>query len=183
MRWHLSHRADPRARLLADQHYSRQNPNSPNFVPPGSCLVLLTEPGDAVWVTAAPIAQYVRHEWAGAWMCTLFRREPSCPHLASDLIRDAVAATRWRYGDPPEQGFITFVDRSQTKSKRDPGYCYLKAGWKPVGRSKGGLYALHLDPADVEPVRPHPRIYSPSELGRRRPSGMPDIDQLTLEGM
>jgi hypothetical protein len=155
VRWHLSHRADPRAKQLADRHYNRQNPDSPNFVPPGSCLVLLTENADALWVTLAPIAAYVRHKWAGAWTCTAFRREPECPYLASDLIRDAVAATRWKYGEPPPQGFITFVDRGKTKSKRDPGYCYLMAGWKPAGRTQvQGLYALHLDPSDVEPVAP-----------------------------
>ena len=160
MRWHLSHRADRRALPLADRHYNRQKVGSPQFVPPASCLVLIRlvdeqlEQADALWVTLAPIAEYVRHEWAGAWTCTMFRREPECPYLASDLIRDAVAATRWKYGDPPPEGFITFVDRGKTKSKRDPGYCYRMAGWEPVGRTKGGLYALHLDPSDVEPVAP-----------------------------
>ena len=37
--WHMSHRADPAAKRLADRHYNRQKPNSPQFVPPGSCLV------------------------------------------------------------------------------------------------------------------------------------------------
>jgi hypothetical protein len=156
MLWHLSHRADPRALPLADRHYNRQKPGSPQFVPPASCLVLLTKDADALWVTLAPKAEYVRHAWAGAWTCTMFRREPECPHLASDLIRSAVAATRWKYGEPPPQGFITFVDRSKTLSKRDPGYCYKMAGWRPVGRTKAGLHALHLDPSDVEPEEPLP---------------------------
>jgi hypothetical protein len=154
VRWCLSYRADPRALPLANRHYNRQNPDSRQFVPPGSCLVLLTQDADALWVTLAPQAAYVQHEWAGAWTCTMFRRESSCPHLASDLIRDAVAATRWQYGAPPKHGFITFVDRGKTKSKRDPGYCYLMAGWRAVGRTKGGLYALELDPSEVEPVAP-----------------------------
>jgi hypothetical protein len=157
MRWHLSDRADNRARPLADVHYSRQNPGAPGFVPPGSCLVLLTEEADALWVTLAPFAEYVRHRWSGAWTCTLFRREPGCPHLASDLIRDAVAATRWKYGDPPEHGFITFIDRGETKPKRDPGYCYRMAGWSYVGKTQSGLYALQLA-ADIlrtiEPIAP-----------------------------
>ena len=40
MRWFLSNRQDPEARVLADRHYSRQNPGAPGFVPPGRCIVL-----------------------------------------------------------------------------------------------------------------------------------------------
>lgn len=161
MLWHLSHRADKRALPLADQHYSRQKPGTPQFVPPASCLVLLTENADALWVTLAPIAEHVRHRWAGAWTCTMFRRQSECPHKASELIRAAVQATRWKYGEPPGHGFITFVDRSKTRPKRNPGYCYQLAGWRPVGRTEGGLYALQLDAdalRDVAPVEPHPMI-------------------------
>lgn len=67
-----SYRADPLAKPLADRHYNRQHPESKNFVPPGRCVVLLTENADALWVTLAPLAQYVRHQWAGAWTCTCF---------------------------------------------------------------------------------------------------------------
>src|SRR3979409_34708 len=47
MLWHLSWRADPRARPLADRHYNRQKPGAAQFVPPGGCLVLLTTEADA----------------------------------------------------------------------------------------------------------------------------------------
>ncbi len=39
MIWHISHRADPFARDIADRHYNRQKIGSPQFVPPGRCLV------------------------------------------------------------------------------------------------------------------------------------------------
>jgi len=97
--WHLSWRADPRALPLADRHYNRQKIGAPQFVPPGACLVLLTADADALWVTSAPIAEYVQHAWAGAWVCSLFRNEG--PVLSSELIREAVAATRARLADPP----------------------------------------------------------------------------------
>ena len=84
--WHYSNRADKRALPLADRHYNRQKVGSPQFVPPGSCVVFLTEQADAVWVTSNPIARFVKHDWAGAWMNSLFRREPECEYLASDLI-------------------------------------------------------------------------------------------------
>jgi hypothetical protein len=153
--WRLSHRADPSALGLADRHYNRQKIGSPQFVPPGRCLVLLTEVCDALWVTSAPFAEYVQHQWAGAWVCSCFRNEG--PELSSALIREAVAITRWKFGEPPEQGFVTLVDRAKTRSKRDPGYCYLMAGWHPWGRTKGGLYALGLtakEAHDHEPLEP-----------------------------
>jgi hypothetical protein len=142
--WHLSHRCDPPARALADRHYNRQSIGADNFVPPGRCLVLKTKPTDAFWVTSWPFEEYVRHAWGGAWMCSAFRNEGK--HLSSTLIRQAVAATRWTWPDVPALGMVTFVDRSKTKSKKDPGYCYLMAGFKPCGKTQGGLVALQLLP-------------------------------------
>ncbi len=92
MRWHLSFRADPQVRVLADRHYNRQSVGSAQFVPPGRCLVLKTEAADAMWITSWPFAEYVRHAWAGAWMCSAFRNESK--ELSSELIREAVSATR-----------------------------------------------------------------------------------------
>lgn len=147
MRWGLSYRADPRARVIADRHYNRQKVGSPQFVPPGRCIVLLTPDESALWVTSWPYAQYVKHAWAGAWMNSLFRNEGEM--RSSDLIRDAVAATRAIYGEPPELGMVTFVDAAKTRRKRDPGRCYRKAGFKHVGFTKAGLVALQLLPSDM----------------------------------
>lgn len=151
--WRLSHRADPAAVALADRHYNRQHVGSPQFVPPGRCLVLVTQAADAFWVSSWPFAEYVRHEWAGAWMCSAFRNEG--PTLSSSLIREAVAATRWRWGDPPPLGMVTFVDPTKVRRKRDWGRCYRKAGWEPCGMTKGGLVALRLRPEVMpEPMAP-----------------------------
>ena len=100
VRWTLSWRADPAAKVLADRHYNRQNPNSPQFVPPGRCLVLLSVCGRALWVTSWPLAKYTKHAWAGAWVCSCFRNEGA--GLSSELIREALAATKWRFA-PPRQ--------------------------------------------------------------------------------
>ncbi|MEU5668970.1 hypothetical protein ABZ749_01105 [Micromonospora sp. NPDC047753] len=155
--WRRSYRADPRALPLADRHYNRQKVGSPQFVPPGSCVVFLTDNADAVWVTSNPIAQFVKHEWAGAWMNSLFRREPECEYLASDLILTAVAATRAHWPDVPPLGMVTFVDPEKTRRKRDPGRCYRRAGFRHVGFTKAGLYALQLLLADM----PEPRAARP----------------------
>lgn len=145
MNWYLSHRFDQRALPLADRHYNRQKPGTPQFVPPGRCLVLLTEMADALWVTSWPLPEYVKHAWAGAWVCSCFRNESS--YLSSELIKEAVAVTRWWYwGDVPALGMITFVDPTKVRRKRDFGRCYRKAGFSHVGYTKGGLVALQLLP-------------------------------------
>ena len=80
-------------------------------------------------------------------MCTAFRNEGAA--LASELIQQAVAATRAYMGEPPDLGMVTFVNRDNVKSKRDFGYCYRMAGFKPCGETKGGLLAFQLLPAQM----------------------------------
>lgn len=152
MRWHRSWRADPRARAVADRHYNRQSVGAVQFVPPGRCLVLLTATADALWITSWPKPEYVLHAWPGAWVCSAFRNEGS--DLSSDLIAEAEAATRDRFGDPPPLGFVTFVDRDKVRHKRDPGRCFLRAGWGVIGETAGGLLALGHAAAAIPPAVP-----------------------------
>jgi hypothetical protein len=149
VRWHLSWRADPVARGLADRHYSRQTVGAEQFVPPGRCLVLRTLDGTAYWVTSWPYAEYVHHAWPGAWVCSAFRNEGA--FLSSDLILDAVAATRYWFDPPPASGMLTFIDPDQVRRKRDPGRCFRKAGFVPAtpNTTRGGLVALQLWPGDM----------------------------------
>lgn len=156
MIWSRSDRFDPKARDLADRHYNRQKPGTDQFVPPGRCLVLFaaTETGRAFWVTSWPFAEYVKHAWPGAWVCSAFRNEGA--GLSSDLIRQAVAATRAYMGVPPPMGMVTFVNRAKVRGKRDFGYCYRMAGFQPCGETKGGLLALQLLPEQMPaPELPH----------------------------
>jgi hypothetical protein len=152
MRWHLSDRADPAARVLADRHYNRQKAGAAQFVPPGRCVVLRTATADAVWITSWPIAEYVRHAWAGAWLCSAFRNESDA--LSSELVTEAVAATRHVWPEPPPLGLVTFVDAAKTRRKRDPGRCFRRAGFVHVGYTKGGLYALQLLPGAMPEPEP-----------------------------
>lgn len=155
MRWQRSWRADPVARALADRHYNRQRVGHKQFVPPGACEVLRLPDGGAYWVTSRPLSAFVKHEWAGAWMCSAFRREGG--PLASELIRDAVAATRFIAGDPPALGMVTFIDpahvagffrRARDGRTLEWGYSYWRAGFVHVGWTKGGLYTMQLSPAN-----------------------------------
>ena len=151
MIWRESHRFDPASLPLADRHYNRRKIGSPQFVPPGRCLVFRSACNRALWVTSWPFAEYVRHAWPGAWVNSLFRSEGA--GIASTLILEAVSATRsiWQ---PPELGMISFVDPKHVppvmrRGQPIYGYCYLKAGFKHVGFTKGGLWAWQMLPADM----------------------------------
>lgn len=153
MDWQLTQRNDIRACRLADHHYSRQSHGTLNFMPPGRTLILVTPEGDAVWGTSFPFAEYVRHEWAGAWICSIFRNESEGRLLSSDLIKQALAVTRWRWEYNP-LGMVTFVDTEKTRRKRDPGRCFRRAGFQQVGYTKGGLVALQIKCEDMPPAEP-----------------------------
>jgi hypothetical protein len=132
---------------MADRHYNRQKVGTPQFVPPGRCLVLKAD--RALWVTSWPFGEYVKHRWPGAWVCSAFRNEGE--GRASDLIRSAVAATRFYYGDPPPLGMVTFLDRRHVqpvivRSVPTWGRTWRLAGFADDGETKGGLLALRLPP-------------------------------------
>ncbi len=129
MNWKLTNRADPTAARIADHHYTRQSIGSRQFVPPGRCVVLIVPSAPILWVSSWPKHAYVQHAWAGAWICSLFRNEERDRYLSSELIMQAVAATRAIWGTPPELGFVTFVDAGVVKPKRDPCRCFRRAGW------------------------------------------------------
>lgn len=170
MIWCLSHRADPEAKKLADRHYNRQKPESSQFVPPGRCVVLLSECKRAFWVTSAPFSEFVKHEWAGAWICSAFRNEGA--GIASELIKQAVSATIWVLGEPPELGIVTFIDRSKVRpttvrGKKIWGWTYAKAGFRYCGETKGGLIAMQMRPEKMPlPAAPQQRSYSELPLFR-----------------
>lgn len=152
MQWFKSTRTDDAVRPLADRHYNRQTPGARGFAPPGRCLVLKTQACDAFWITSWPYAQYVKHAWPGAWICSAFRNEG--PLLSSFLIHEALQATHAYYGAPPAIGIVTFVDPTKTKRKRDPGRCFRKAGFHPAGKTVGGLVALWMPPWEVPAATP-----------------------------
>lgn len=147
-RWQVSWRADPVARVVADRHYNRQSVGAAQFVPPGACVVLRTPVGDAAWITSWPLSEYVQHAWAGAWVNSLFRNERP-ENRSSELIREAVAATLAEWPKPPALGIVTFVDAGKVRHKRDPGRCYLRAGFRHVGFTKGGLLAFQMLPDEM----------------------------------
>lgn len=129
-------------------------------MPPGSCRVLVASNSKAVFGLSFPDPQYVGHEWAGAWICSIFRNESAGP-LASDMIRQAMAIfqTDYGYGVPPALGCVTFVDPKKVRGvlvrgERVKGFCFWKAGFRLVGETKRrGFLAYQLLPQDMPPPR------------------------------
>lgn len=155
MIWNVSHRASKLAVEIADRHYNRQKPGTPQFVPPGRCVVLRHQ--SAVWVTSWPFAEYTKHEWAGAWVNTTFRKE--CGGNASDFIIQAIAATRFVWPDVPEIGIVSFVNPVKVpatirRGEKVYGYSYLKAGFEHVGFTKGGLWVWQMKPCYMPEAEP-----------------------------
>lgn len=151
--WRESWRGDPAGAAIADRHYNRQKIGAAQFVPPGRCLVLRAGT-TALWVTSWPFAEYVQHAWAGAWVNSMFRNEGE--HLSSNLIRAAVAHTRAHWPDVPDIGMVSFVDADKVRHKRDPGRCYVKAGFRLRGATKGGLLAFQMFPWEMPQPEPVP---------------------------
>lgn len=154
--WRRSHRFDTAARLLADRHYSRQKPGSPQFMPPGSCRVLVANNGKSVFGLSFPKAEFVKHAWAGAWVVSIFRNEQAGP-LASAMIREAMAIMQTEY-DVPALGCVTFVDPKRVRGvvergERIKGFCFKRAGFRAVGETKRGLIAWQMLPGEMPPAR------------------------------
>jgi hypothetical protein len=87
------------------------------------------------------------------WRVSIFRNES--PVLSSELVREATDRTRdyWRrhYGGEPSAPLRTEVDPIKTRRKRDPGRCFIKAGWRVVGETKSGLVQLEAPRLDSIP--------------------------------
>lgn len=132
--WRVTHREDQSIRALADRHYSRQTAGERRFAPPGEGFFAVTWCGRAAWVV-------VRNRFMGVWRwrCTLFRNEGA--GLSSDLVREATARTyawwRSRYGVLPTERLTTEVDPRKTRRKRDPGRCFVRAGWARIETRRG----------------------------------------------
>lgn len=140
--WQRIDHTDPRALAMADMHYSRKSPGTPEFVCAGEKIVLMhflpNGTPAALWAShrPAPSARLTRPRFDGldVWDCSLFRVEHRTVH-ASELIQEAVAITRRIWEPLPVDGFYTTINpRKVAPIKRRGqlmwGYCYLKAGWE-----------------------------------------------------
>lgn len=123
--WQIRDKSDGAANALADRHYSRRRPGSGQVGPPGRKLVLVTPDELAIWLTHWPEAG-LAYDGLDAWRCSIFRNESD--QLSSTLIIAAMELTRDLWGDPPPDGWVTWVDTRHVASP-NPGYCFKQAGW------------------------------------------------------
>ncbi len=109
------------------------------FAGPGEKIVLRTFDGDAFFVWRKFIDDCI-DERTGQRQdgvnCAAFRNEGTC--RSSELVSqaDAVADLVW-----PDRRHYTYVDASEVRS-RNPGYCFLVAGWTRCGHTKNGKLIL-----------------------------------------
>jgi hypothetical protein len=131
---------DPRLRALYERHYScRKRRGGHRFLKtagPGEYMALLAADARAAFVWR----KYIDRSGQTGVCCALFRNEG--PVLSSELIREARqhAWRRW-----PGARLYTYVNPARIKSS-NPGYCFLKAGWRRCGRTRGGLVILECLP-------------------------------------
>lgn len=143
--WWVTKDGDLDCLELYERHYScnRRLDDSREraqcFVGPGEKIVLRTKSGDAVFVWRRflddCIDQRTGERQAGV-NCAVFRNESA--YLSSELIRqaDAIADVLW-----PDLRHYTYVNSKKVASK-NPGFCFLMAGWRRCGVTKGGLLVL-----------------------------------------
>jgi hypothetical protein len=119
---------DPVGAHLADGHYSRRKVGSPQFMPPGQTIVLVTSNRKAVfgWWRPDPKSGIRAMNGLDGWTCTIFRNVGA--GLSSELILKAEAElVASGYGCGPD-GMLTYVWDKRVKSV-NPGYCFKRAGW------------------------------------------------------
>lgn len=141
--WWLTKDGDRDCLEMYERHYSANRyadgRKRVQFVGPGEHVVLRTFAGDAFYVWRRFIDDCIDQrtgERQRGVNCAAFRNESRA--RSSDLIRqaDAIADCLW-----PDRRHYTYVDASKVRS-RNPGYCFLVAGWRRCGVTKGGLLVL-----------------------------------------
>ena len=133
-RWFAVKDGDPMLVDLFRRHYSSLKKSASVYRQhgisgQGESMALCTVSGDAgfMWVR-----QSIRDDGQAGINCTFFRNEGK--ELSSSLILEAeeLALNKW----PNETRLFTYIDPRKVRHKRDPGRCYIKAGWKKIGMTK-----------------------------------------------
>ncbi len=146
--WWLTKDGDVNCLEMYEQHYSAykyaDGRKRTQFVGPGETIVLRTDNYEAIWVWRKFINDCINIETGERVKgvnCAVFRNVAPKVYLSSELVRqaDAIADFAW-----PGEGHYTFVDPKKVRST-NPGFCFIKAGWKRTGRTKSGLDILELE--------------------------------------
>lgn len=125
--------------IFSGHYTARKTRKQFQCIGPGEKMMLLTPDALAVFAWRKFIDHAIpKQEGVN---CAIFRNEGA--GLSSDLIRvaEVIAWERWA-----GERLYTYVDPKRTRHKRDPGRCFLKAGWRHAGWTKGGLRILEKLP-------------------------------------
>ncbi len=138
--WWLSKDGDKTGLEKYEKHYSARKYKDGRarklFMGPGEKVVLRTWEADAYFTWRVFIDDSAQEGIFNSF----FRNES--PYRSSELIRqaDAIAECLW-----PDSRHYTEVDATKIRS-RNPGYCYLCAGWRRAGHTKSGKLILESLP-------------------------------------
>ena len=138
--WWLTKDGDCDCLELYERHYSayryRDGRVRKLFCGPGQKVVLRTRSGDACFIWRV----FMDNSGQEGANCAMFRNESS--HQSSELIRqaDQVAFAIW-----PDRRHYTYVNAKAVRST-NPGFCFIKAGWRRCGMTRGGLVILEREP-------------------------------------
>jgi hypothetical protein len=137
---------DAEMAMLADRHYSRRTVGSRQFLYSGRKLVLRNAEGTVLFGWMYP-DEDKRMDGQRGYNCAIFRNESR--RRASEIILEAerAAIDKWgpnrmyTYIDPAKTAVIMVRGRKDREpSRRMVGFCYLKAGWKPLIHKNGRLH-------------------------------------------
>lgn len=142
--WLVTRDGDPIVYALASRHYSFHHYRRPRrdkrIVGPGEKLVLVTADNNAIFIWR----RFNRPDLAGqiGICCSLFRNEGAYGGaiLSSALILAAEELALLKWQDRPLR-FFTYINPRRIASP-NPGYCFKMAGWRYVGKTRGGLVIL-----------------------------------------
>ena len=146
--WYLTKDGDVTCLAMYERHYSayryRDGRKRRQFVGPGYPIVLRTGPGDAMFVWRDYIDDTIPTQ--EGIECAVFRNEAPHRYKSSELIKqaDAIADHCW-----PDRRHYTKVDKEAIRST-NPGYCFLKAGWRRCGVTQSGKLILERPVATGE---------------------------------
>ena len=123
---------DPSAMAIFKRHYTaRQRRKIEQFIGPGEKEAYISPDALALFAWR----KFISDAGETGINCCVFRNEGTALGKSSDLIRAAceLAWARW-----PRERLYTYVDPSKVKHKRDPGRCFIKAGFRKCGATKEG---------------------------------------------
>lgn len=130
MIWYIINDGNEYARKIFHRHYSyrpyRDDRRPKLFVGPGEKMVLVTKNCDAIFVCR----KFANRNNQQGINCAIFRNESDT--LSSLLILEAEEMA-WKKWEP--QRLYTYINSRRIKSS-NPGYCFLKAGWRRCGITK-----------------------------------------------